>query len=90
MRFRIDNVVRHSPSSIVAGRPATLAFSLSENSIESLPLEEMMLIDVSGGSEQTKLNFVSTLAAWRKPSSFDASHLMLLCMILVVDNVIDP
>jgi len=78
-----------SPRGQSLGCPAALAFSLSVNSIESLPLEEMMLIDVSGGSEQTKLNFFSAGTTRRESSSFDASHLMLLCMTLVVDNVIN-
>jgi hypothetical protein len=62
---------------------------LAIGEVESLPPEEMMIIDVSGGSEQTKLNFVSAGPARRESSSFDASHLMLLRVTLVVDNVID-
>ena len=62
---------------------------LAIGEVESLPPEEMMIIDVSGGSEQTKLNFVPAGPARRESSSFDASHLMLLRVTLVVDNVID-
>jgi hypothetical protein len=57
--------------------------------VESLPVEEMMIIDVGGRSEQTKLNFISTGPARRESSSFNPSHLMLLRVILVVDKVID-
>ena len=48
-----------------------------------------MALDVNGIFDQTKLNTLATRAARRKPVARNASHLMPLRVVFVVDNIVD-